>query len=163
MQATYVATTDYPLVHEVDPNSLGVVAAHYLNPLTDGISLSSCSHWRREVGTNYSLNFHQMLNPATLGTDFVLFRFGNNWQERKEVRISRGGLVFNMPTGRTVFDGAHVLHSHDLQHPALCRHRPLPRRHGLLGDAHTQHASYGDAETARYPHKGSFQIQFTQY
>ena len=57
--ATYIATTDFPLVHEVDPASLAVIAYRTPSPIRDGLSMSSCSHWRREVGADSSLQFHQ--------------------------------------------------------------------------------------------------------
>ena len=59
-QATYIATTDYPLVNKIDPDSLAVTGSHR-PPITDGISMSSCSHWTREIGTDNSLNFHMVL------------------------------------------------------------------------------------------------------
>ena len=46
----------------------------------EGMSLGSCSHWRREVGTDNSLNFHIFYNPLSLHEDFVLYRFGNTWE-----------------------------------------------------------------------------------
>ena len=72
-QATYIATTDYPLVNKIDPDSLAVTGSHR-PPITDGISMSSCSHWTREIGTDNSLNFHMMYNPWTTRPDFVLYR-----------------------------------------------------------------------------------------
>jgi len=81
----YIATTDYPYVHEMDPDTLAVKHKWGLNQLTDGMSLGSCSHWRREVGSDNSLNFHMMFNPLTLHQDFVLYRFGSTWQDRKQI------------------------------------------------------------------------------
>ena len=67
--ATYIATTDFPLVHEVDPVSLAVTAYRTPSPIRDGLSMSSCSHWRREVGADSSLQFHQapLANIEVLG------------------------------------------------------------------------------------------------
>ena len=59
---TYISTTDFPFVHEMDPDTLAVKQKWGLNALTDGISLGSCSHWRREVGKDSSLNYHMMYN-----------------------------------------------------------------------------------------------------
>jgi len=81
----YIATTDYPYVHEIDPDTLAVRQKWGLNQLTEGISLGSCSHWRREVGTDNSLNFHMIYNPLTLHEDFTLYRFGNTWQDREKI------------------------------------------------------------------------------
>jgi hypothetical protein len=77
---TYIATTDFPYVHEMDPDTLAVKHKWGLNELTDGISLGSCSHWRREVGKDSSIQYHMIYNPLTLRPDFVLYRFGNTWQ-----------------------------------------------------------------------------------
>ena len=73
----YLAVTDYPLVHQLDMETLAVRRKSEMNLLTDGMSLASCAHWRREVGSSNSLNYHMMLNPFTLQTDFTLYRFGN--------------------------------------------------------------------------------------
>ena len=76
---SYIAVTDYPYVHEMDPDSLAVRHKWGLN-MTEGISLGSCAHWRREVGKDSSINFHMIYNPLTLKPDFVLYRFGNTFQ-----------------------------------------------------------------------------------
>ena len=76
---SYIAVTDYPYVHEMDPDSLAVRHKWGLN-ITEGISLGSCAHWRREVGKDSSINFHMIYNPLTLKPDFVLYRFGNTFQ-----------------------------------------------------------------------------------
>ena len=80
---SYIAVTDYPDVHEMDPDSLAVMHKWGLNELTEGISLGSCAHWRREVGKDSSINFHMIYNPLTLRPDFVLYRFGNTFQVGK--------------------------------------------------------------------------------
>ena len=77
---TYISTTDFPYVHEMDPDTLAVKQKWGLNALTDGISLGSCSHWRREVGKDSSLNYHMMYNPNKLHPDFVIYRFGNSFE-----------------------------------------------------------------------------------
>jgi len=81
----YVATTDYPMVHEIDPDTLAVKHVWDFNIFIDGMSLGSCSHWKREVGKDTSLNFHMMYNPLSLHLDFVLYRFGNTWQEHEVI------------------------------------------------------------------------------
>merc|ERR1711936_829300 len=78
--ATYIATTDYPLVNIIDPDSLAVTGKYQPNPLTEGISMQSSSHWRREVGTDNSLNYHMMYNPLTLKPDFILYRYGRTME-----------------------------------------------------------------------------------
>ena len=83
--ATYIATTDYPLVNMIDPVSLALTGNYQPNPLTDGISMQSSSHWRREIGTDNSLNYHMMYNAATLRPDFVLYRYGRTMEERAEI------------------------------------------------------------------------------
>ena len=83
--ATYIATTDYPLVNIIHPLSLAVTGTHQPSPLTDGLSLQSSSHWRREVGTDNSLNYHIMYNPLTLNTDFVLYRYGRTLEDKTEI------------------------------------------------------------------------------
>jgi len=91
----YIATTDYPLVHEMDITSLGVKQQLKLDPIKDGVSLASCSHWLKEVGKDTSLNFHVMLGLD--GTQvFKLFRFGNSWDEREVVGS------FPMPHGSMI-------------------------------------------------------------
>lgn len=90
-QATYIATTDYPLVNKIDPDTLAVTGSHR-PPVTDGISMSSCSHWTREIGTDNSLNFHMMYNPWTMKPDFVLYRYQDKVEEK--VEIGRFGLDF---------------------------------------------------------------------
>jgi len=83
-QGSYIAVTDFPDVHEIDPDTLAVKQKWGLSP-TEGISLGSCAHWRREAGKNTSINFHMVYNPLTLKPDFVLYRFGDNYQEREVV------------------------------------------------------------------------------
>lgn len=91
----YIATTDYPLVHEVDMDTLAVKQQLTLSAIKDGVSLASCSHWLREVGKDTSLNFHVMLGMD--GTQvFKLYRFGNNWDEREVVGS------FKMPHGSMI-------------------------------------------------------------
>ena len=82
--ATYIATTDYPLVNKIDPDTLAVVG-HHQPPVTEGFSMSSCSHWTREIGTDNSLNFHMMFNPLRLKPDFVLYRYQNLVEEKQEI------------------------------------------------------------------------------
>jgi len=89
---TYIATTDFPVVHEIDPDTLAVKQKLGMNMMTDGISMQTCSHFRREAGKDTSINFHMMYNPITLMPDFVLFRFGNNW----EVRRDKNAVVVNI-------------------------------------------------------------------
>ena len=78
-QGSYIAVTDFPDVHEIDPDTLAVKQKWGLSP-TEGISLGSCAHWRREAGKNTSINFHMVYNPLTLKPDFVLYRFGDTFQ-----------------------------------------------------------------------------------
>jgi len=85
-QATYIATTDYPLVNKIDPDTLAVTGSHR-PPVTDGISMSSCSHWTREIGTDNSLNFHMMYNPWTMKPDFVLYRYQDKVEEKVEIEV----------------------------------------------------------------------------
>ena len=47
---SYISVTDYPEAHEMDPHSLAVIEKQGLNPVTDGISMGSCAHWRGKVG-----------------------------------------------------------------------------------------------------------------
>lgn len=77
---SYITMTDYPYVHEMDPDSLTVRHKWSLNEMAEGISLGSCAHWRREVGKDSSINFHMIYNPLTLKPDFGLYRFGNTFQ-----------------------------------------------------------------------------------
>ena len=79
---SYISVTDYPDVHEMDPNTLAVKEKQGLNPLTDGISMGSCAHWRREAGKDSSINFHMIYNPLTFRPDFVLYRSGNSYEVR---------------------------------------------------------------------------------
>ena len=72
--------SDYPYVHEMDPDSLTVRHKWSLNEMAEGISLGSCAHWMREVGKDSSINFHMIYNPLTLKPDFGLYRFGNTFQ-----------------------------------------------------------------------------------
>ena len=81
----YIAVTDYPYVHEVDPHTLAVKRKMGLDMITDGISLGSCAHWRREVGKDTSINFHLIFNPMKLRLDFTLYRFGNTWDDREVI------------------------------------------------------------------------------
>ena len=85
----YISVTDFPTVHEMDPDTLAVKQKLGLNELTDGISLGSCAHWRREAGKDSSINFHMIYNPLTLRPDFVLYRFGNNYQVRRNIKNIR--------------------------------------------------------------------------
>ena len=81
---TYIASTDYPLVHMIDPDNLGVLR-QATSPLRDGLTLTSSSHWIREVGTDNSLNFAIIMNPLTMDLDFVLYRYGSTMEDREEV------------------------------------------------------------------------------
>jgi len=81
-QAQYIVTTDYPLVNIVDPNTLAVTGQSRPSIL-DGISMMSCSHWRREIGSDNSINFHFMYNTTTLKPDFTLYRYGSSTNERE--------------------------------------------------------------------------------
>ena len=57
----YLAVTDYPLVHQMDMETLAVRRKSEMNLLTDGMSLASCAHWRREVlGLNQLLSAMQI-------------------------------------------------------------------------------------------------------
>ena len=81
----YIVVTDYPYVHEVDPDTLAVKRKMGLDVVTDGISLGSCAHWRREVGKDTSINFHLIFNQMKLRLDFTLYRFGNTWNDRQVI------------------------------------------------------------------------------
>lgn len=81
----YIAVTDYPYVHEVDPDTLAVRRKIGLDMVTDGISLGSCAHWRREVGKTTSINFHLIFNKMKLRMDFTIYRFGNTYDDREVV------------------------------------------------------------------------------
>ena len=86
--ATYIATTDYPLVNKIDPDTLAVIGNHKPPATaTEGYSMSSCSHWTREIGTENSLNFHMMFNPLhpLHPLDFVLYRYQNKVEEKQEI------------------------------------------------------------------------------
>ena len=83
--ASYVASTDAPLVHIMDPESLGVLEEHMPIPpfYWGGISMMSSSHWRRELGTDNSINYHQEVGLH--GLDFVLYRYRNSVFDREEI------------------------------------------------------------------------------
>ena len=83
---SYIVTTDFPFVHEVDPDSLAVKRKLSLDPMRDGMSMGTCAHFRREVGKNSSLNFHMMYNPLSLHPDFVLYRFHNSWEVKSRYK-----------------------------------------------------------------------------
>ena len=53
--------------------------------MTEGISMSSSAHWRREVNKDSSLQFHMIFNPFTMNVDFTLYRFHSTWEEREVV------------------------------------------------------------------------------
>jgi len=76
-KAQYFATTDYPLVHLIDPDTLAVTGEKRPSIL-DGIAMSSSSHWRREIGSDNSLNFYMMFNTTTMKPDFALYRYRDN-------------------------------------------------------------------------------------
>jgi len=83
--ATYIATTDYPVVHKIDPESLAVTGKHWWIGM-DGVSLMTAAHWRREVGSDNSLIFHQMFNPLNpMHPVFVLYRFGSTVEDQEEI------------------------------------------------------------------------------
>jgi len=83
-EGQYLAVTDWPQVHEVDPHTLAIKAKYGLS-LTEGVSMASSTHWRREVGKDTSLQYHMLYNPITNKIDFTLFRFGSTWQDREVV------------------------------------------------------------------------------
>ena len=108
-EGQYLAVTDWPQVHEVDPHTLAIkvcmrlfwIIARFnlLSPhilphiiqakhglsLTEGLSMASSTHWRREVGKDSSLQYHMIYNPLTNKIDFTLFRFGSTFEEREVV------------------------------------------------------------------------------
>ena len=99
-EGQYLAVTDWPQVHEVDPHTLAIkvgVVLHSLSfqcniaqakhglSLSEGVSMASSTHWRREVGKSTSLQYHMIYNPLTNKIDFTLFRFGSTWQDRQVV------------------------------------------------------------------------------
>ena len=122
--ATYIATTDYPLVNLIDPVSLAVTGNYQPNPLTDGISMQSSSHWRREIGTENSLNYHMMYNPATLRPDFVLYRYGRTMEERSEIgrfsadHVSYIHMISNTPRYAVV-----------VMYPVIMNYWTMPQHH----------------------------------
>ena len=69
----YLAVTDFPYVHEVDPDTFAVKAKYGLS-MMEGISMSSSAHWRREVDKDSSLQFHMIYNPITMKADFALYK-----------------------------------------------------------------------------------------
>merc|ERR1719369_294926 len=75
-KAQYIAVTDYPLVNEIDIDTLAVKRQHKLDPIVEGMSTASCAHWRREHKKNTSINYHIMVNPLNLKNYFKLYRFG---------------------------------------------------------------------------------------
>ena len=79
----YIAATDYPLVHQMDMETLAVKGKAELNMIRDGMSIGSCAHWRREVGSSNSLNYHIIMNPISLEMDFTLYRFKHSWEVSK--------------------------------------------------------------------------------
>lgn len=82
----YLAVTDYPTAHAIDPDTLAVKAKHDMNVIKDGMSLQSCAHWLREVGKDTSLNYHMVMNPLHPSKlDFKLYRFGSTWEEREVI------------------------------------------------------------------------------
>ena len=97
-EKTYLATTDAPLVHIIDPETLGVkeqvqydifswclvICLQYMPPFPEELTLGSSSHWRREIGTNNSINFHINQN-IFFQLHFHLLRFGSNLEDKKEI------------------------------------------------------------------------------
>jgi len=82
---SYIATTDYPLVHYINPDTLAVTGVN-TPPIFGGMSLTTGSHWIREIGKDTSLNYHLMLNPLNpMHPNMCLFRYGNNMDERELV------------------------------------------------------------------------------
>ena len=122
--ATYIATTDYPLVNKIDPVSLAVTGVYKPNPLTDGMSMQSSSHWRREIGTENSLNYHMMYNPATLRPDFVLYRYGRTMEERAEIgrfsadHVSYIHMISNTPRYAVI-----------IMYPVIMNYWTMPQHH----------------------------------
>ena len=54
-------------------------------PITEGLTLSSSSHWRREIGTDNSINFHINQNLLTFKKHFILYRFGATLEDKQEI------------------------------------------------------------------------------
>ena len=102
-KATYIATTDFPLVHIINPDTLAVTGRN-TPPITHGYSLQTASHWTREIGSDSSLNYHLMYNPLTLRPDFVLYRYGSSMDDREEVgrfkirHVNYNHMISNTPT-----------------------------------------------------------------
>ena len=71
-------------MHEINPDTLAVKAKYSLS-MMEGISMSSSSHFRREVNKDSSLQFHMIFNPFTMTTDFTLYRFFSTWEDREVV------------------------------------------------------------------------------
>ena len=53
-------------------------------PFPEELTLGSSSHWRREIGTNNSINFHINQN-IFFQLHFHLLRFGSNLEDKKEI------------------------------------------------------------------------------
>ena len=84
--ATYMATTDFPLVHFIDPETLAVTGKHDWQNIYEGFSMTSASHWRREIGSDNSLNFHQKLNLLDpMHPEFKLYRYGRTVDEVEQI------------------------------------------------------------------------------
>ena len=101
--ATYIATTDFPLVHMINPDTLAVTGQNK-PPISKGYSLQTASHWTREIGSDNSINYHLMMNPLNpLRPDFVLYRYGNSMDDMKEIgrfgikHINYNHMISNTP------------------------------------------------------------------
>jgi len=80
----YMSTTDIVSVIQIDPHSLKAVRELDHAETSFGfLPLTSSAHWRREVGTDNSLNFYISLDG--MNYKFHLLRYGNSWQEREEI------------------------------------------------------------------------------
>jgi len=81
-----MATTDFPLVHFIDPETLAVTGKHDWQNIYEGFSMTSASHWRREIGSDNSLNFHQKLNLLDpMHPEFKLYRYGRTVDEVEQI------------------------------------------------------------------------------
>ena len=86
--ATYIATTDATIVHYIDPESLAVTGQHNFlegGSLLEGVTMMTAAHWRREIGSDSSLNFHFKFNFLSMKPEFVLYRFGSTLEDVEEV------------------------------------------------------------------------------
>jgi len=85
-EGVYVATTDIQTAVQFDPHTLKGMGELTHKDGGFDIVLTSSAHWRREVGSDASINFYMSMTMLPIPIyHFSLYRYGNTWKDNEEI------------------------------------------------------------------------------